>query len=229
MKCFFLFLFALTACANVDNTDIGREYLGAKYVSDPLGEDLLPDADPLIREDAFDCTTFVETVLAKGNLNVLNQIRYKNGNIDFLSRNHFIETDWLPNNNHYVKDVTADYGRTKQREVIIDKQKWLKTVHNIDAVFPKQTVKLNYIPYENLEKIKSAQPLIVLFIAGNSEKSDKIGTDLAVVHMGFLLPNGILRHASSEYGCVMDTDFYEYAQNRAKDKNNLGIMLVKIK
>lgn len=47
--------------------------------------------------------------------------------------------------------------------------------------------------------------------------------------MGFLLPNGILRHASSQYGRVMDVDFYEYVVTRAKNKNNIGITLVKIK
>lgn len=71
--------------------------------------------------------------------------------------------------------------------------------------------------------------MIVLFITGKSEKSGKIGTDLAVVHMGFLLPDGKLRHASSQYGKVMDTDFYEYAMNRAKNEQNIGIMLVSIK
>ena len=47
--------------------------------------------------------------------------------------------------------------------------------------------------------------------------------------MGFLLPNGILRHASSQYGRVMDTDFYNYMSERAKDDNNIGITLVRIK
>ena len=55
------------------------------------------------------------------------------------------------------------------------------------------------------------------------------GTDLAVRHMGFLLPGGVLRHASSQYGRVMDVDFCQYALARAADKNNLGVMLVEIK
>ena len=92
-----------------------------------------------------------------------------------------------------------------------------------------EKVALEYIPYENLTDIKNKEPLIVLFITGNSGKSDKICTDLAVVHMGFLLPNGILRHASSEKGKVIDVDFKKYASRRAKNKNNLGIALVKIK
>lgn len=226
MKRLIIALFALCGCTNAD---IGYEYLDTPYKSDPLGEEKLPDADPLIRTDAFDCTTFVETVLADGDVEKLNKIRYKDGNVDFLSRNHFIEIDWLPNNSDVVQDVTADYGKTAVRNVMIDKKNWFKIVHGIDTDFSKKTVSLNYIPYNELKAIRPTEPLIVLFITGKSEKSGKIGTDLAVVHMGFLLPDGKLRHASSQYGKVMDTDFYEYAMNRAKNKQNIGIMLVSIK
>ena len=73
------------------------------------------------------------------------------------------------------------------------------------------------------------EPLIVLFISGNSKIYDKIGTDLAVTHVGFLLPNGKLRHASKIYKRVMDVDFTQYIENRMQNKTNIGIALVKIK
>lgn len=208
---------------------IGQEYLGAKYLSNPLGENAPPDSDPIFRTDAFDCTTFVETAMANGDVDVLTQIRYKDGKIDFLNRNHFIESDWLQNNSDIVENVSAQYAPVSQRAVIIDKQNWLKAVYGIGAEFSKQTVVLDYIPYKDLPKINTTESLIVLFITGKSEKSDKIGTDLAVRHMGFLLPNGMLRHASSKHGYVMDVDFYKYVEQRAKDANNIGIMLVRIK
>ena len=194
-----------------------------------MGEGLPPDSDPIFRTDAFDCTTFVETAMAHGDVNVLTKIRYKDGQIDFLNRNHFIESDWLVNNSDIVENVSAQYAPVSQRAVIIDKQNWLKTVYGIDSDIPQETIVLNYIPYEKLPQIYPTEPLIVLFISGKSEKSDKIGTDLAVRHMGFLLPNGMLRHASSKHGYVMDVDFYKYVEQRAKDANNIGIMLVRIK
>ena len=58
---------------------------------------------------------------------------------------------------------------------------------------------------------------------------DKIGTDLAVVHMGLWLPNGVLRHASSERGMVVDVDMADYVAQRMKNKQNLGIAVVEIK
>ena len=71
--------------------------------------------------------------------------------------------------------------------------------------------------------------MIALFVADNADFRDKIGTDLAVVHMGLIMPNGVLRHASSERGMVVDVPFEEYVNARKKNKNNLGIALVEIK
>ena len=208
MKFFSLFVFAFLIAGCATNYDIGHKYLGAKYVADPLGEGYGYDADPLIREDAFDCVTFVETSLVDGKLKNLNKIRY---------------------NADLVENVSSKYGDVAVRHVIIDKQNWLRVVHKIDSAIPVREIDLEYIPYEKLGRIDADDALIVLFITGNSNKSDTIGTDLAVVHVGFLLPNGVLRHASSQYGRVMDVDFYEYAAARAENKNNIGVTLVEIK
>lgn len=216
----------LCACSETHNY-IGSEHLDKPYVFNPLGEGTAPDTDPLIRFDAFDCTTFVETSLVNGDVNKLNQIRYKNGKIDFLNRNHFIETDWLKNNN--LENVSRFYAPVSIRHVSIDKKSWLKKIYGIDADYETQTVDIEYIPYENLSKIDIQTPLIVLFIHDGNGFDKKIGTDLAVVHMGFLLPGNILRHASRKYGRVMDTDFGVYVNEHKKNKHNLGIALVKIK
>ena len=104
---------------------IGEQYLGKIYIDNPLGENVLPDNDPLIRYDAFDCVTFIETALAHGNEKRLTQIRYKNGEISFLNRNHFIETDWLQNNADIVENVSSQYGKTAVRTVNINKPRKL--------------------------------------------------------------------------------------------------------
>lgn len=207
---------------------IGDEYMGAKYVNDPLGEGRAPDTDPLIRSDAFDCTTFVETVLAHGDVDTLNQIRYKNGEIDFINRNHFIETEWLPNNSDIVRNVSAQYGQTALRHVVINRAAWLRRVHNIDSDAAVVETDIEYIPYDNITTLETNRPMVVLFIVGNTGKSDIIGTDLAVVHMGFLMPNGMLRHASSTAGRVVDVPMSEYIAARRQNKNNLGIALLEI-
>lgn len=227
-KLFIIMCVFLCACVGRAHNYIGDEFVGMPYVNSPLGEEVLPDLDPLVRYDAFDCTTFIETVMADGDVEKLNKIRYKDAKIDFLYRNHFIESDWLVNNANLVKNITAEYGNIAQRIVKIDKKNWLKKVHNIDAEFAPIVVKLDYLPYSAFEKINNKNELIVLFVADNPILRDKIGTDLAIVHMGLLLPNGVLRHASSEHGCVIDVDFYEYIRQRTQSKVNLGIILLEM-
>ena len=225
----FVFFLLLTGCCIYDATFAGRSFLGAPYMNSPLGEGVAPDSDPLIRFDAFDCTTFVETVLSGGDVEKLNNIRYQNGEIGFLTRNHFIESDWLNNNADLVENVSVRYADTAVRHVVIDKQSWLKKVHNIDAYFNPVEIDLEYIPYRNVKDIKIDKMMIVLFVADKPKIHDNIGTDLAVFHMGLLFPNGILRHASSEHKKVIDADFAEYVAERMKNETNLGIVLVEIK
>lgn len=231
MKHFFYFcltLLALFGCSKSQSHYIGEKYLGVKYINDPLGEEKAPDTDPLIRFDAFDCVTFVETSLADGDVEKLTKIRYKNGEINFLNRNHFASSDWMQNNKDIVKNVSADYGKTAVRTAIIDKQNWLKKTHNMDVQVPKQRIDIEYIPYADITDILPKEPLIVLFVVDNPKIIDKIGSDLVVLHMGFLLPNGKLRHASRQYGRVLDVDFKEYVQERAKNRKNIGIALLEI-
>ena len=75
-----------------------KSFIGRPYLASPLGEGRGIDADPLLRYDAFDCTTYVETVIASALaetdadiVNLLNRIRYTNGRIDFASRRHLPE------------------------------------------------------------------------------------------------------------------------------------------
>ena len=135
----------------------------------------------------------------------------------------------MQNNKNYVENVSSLYGKTSIRHIENDKKTWFKRVHNLDTNFEKQSTDLEYISYKDLTKIDNKSPLIVLFVHDGDGFYDKIGTDLAITHMGFLLPNGILRHASSAQGKVVDVDFEKYIENKKNNKHNIGITLVKIK
>ena len=230
MKRILVIVLPIVCMACTRTSTIGEQYLGSPYILDPLGEETAPDTDPLIRFDAFDCTTFVETVLANGDIDKLNKIRYKDGKIGFLNRNHFVATEWLPNNTDVVENVSKKYGKTAFRTVTTNRAAWLKRVHNISSNVPNKTARLEYIPYDNLGNTQTDRPLVVIFVLDKSETMyKKTGTDLAVHHMGFLLPNGMLRHASSSGGGVVDVNFDEYVAKRKKMPNNLGVMLLEIK
>ena len=84
----------------VDVTDV---FVGAPYAVSPLGEGAGKDADPRLRFDAFDCTTFVETALALSLASdlddarvVLDRIRYRGDVVAFEERRHFPEAEWIP-------------------------------------------------------------------------------------------------------------------------------------
>lgn len=85
--------------------DVTDPFVGAPYVLSALGEGpgAAPDPDPLLRYDAFDCTTFVETAMSLALADDLPQakrllevIRYRDGKVDYLARRHFPEAEWIP-------------------------------------------------------------------------------------------------------------------------------------
>lgn len=108
-----------TTAARIESASL--QLLGAPYLDAPLGEGASSryDAGPLVRLDGFDCTTFVETVLAAAkSKNVaefektLQRIRYRNGQVGFATRNHFPCVDWIPQNsrNGILTDITEATG-----------------------------------------------------------------------------------------------------------------------
>lgn len=120
------------------------------YLLEPLGEGkaALFNQKPLYRLDGFDCTTFVETILALATTELsknqnkkttlrnfqkkINDIRYKNGEVSFYTRNHFISADWIPNNvaAGHVKDISHEIatriGAPLTLPVLINKKSWYK-------------------------------------------------------------------------------------------------------
>lgn len=83
--------------------------LGRRYRRDPLGEGVgaTIDPDPLLTLEAFDCVTYVETVLALARAEDVQQaqanllaLRYADGAPSFEGRTHLPSVDWLPNALH---------------------------------------------------------------------------------------------------------------------------------
>jgi hypothetical protein len=116
--------------------------LGLPYKLGPLGEGDKGrfDQSPLYDFKQFDCLTYVETVLALSKSDTpatfeenLDNIRYADGSPSYLTRNHFMSLDWLPNNTKkgFVIDVTCTI-KDKQHQTVcqtataeIDKGGWL--------------------------------------------------------------------------------------------------------
>ena len=85
---------------------------------------------------------------------LLQRIRYKNGQIGMLTRNHYTVADWDHNNAWLVEDITEELARDKavQETMIVDKTRFFRR-WNIGQDIPADTVEWSYIPYEMLPEI----------------------------------------------------------------------------
>jgi hypothetical protein len=115
----------------------GEGLLDIPYVDGPFGEGPQGQYDrmPLYRFDEFDCTTFVETVTALSVSSTfddfkttINRLRYRDGNVAFVERNHFTDLDWIPNNIRagFFRDATESIapGQTAIARAEVDKRAW---------------------------------------------------------------------------------------------------------
>lgn len=117
------------------------QFLGTAYVLGSLGEgpNALYDQFPRYRTDAFDCDTYVNTVLALALANSLtnfkqciNKLRYQQGEVSYIKRNHFTSIDWNENNqnNGILKDITLNIHDKKNHSIavysstLINKPQW---------------------------------------------------------------------------------------------------------
>jgi hypothetical protein len=127
---------------------ISKNFLGLPYGKNgPLGEGMNGryDQDPLYRFDTFDCTTYVETMMALAlsrDVNefetFLDEIRYQDGDVHYLKRNHFTDLQWIPFNvqNGYMKEINhlvAPPSEIKIAEALINFPAWLRS-HKIEQI-----------------------------------------------------------------------------------------------
>ena len=222
-----------------------ERFLGLPYVLGPLGEgaDAEFDRDPLVSYRGLDCTTFVEQTMAfalgrnaDDALNILRHIRYRRGRVAYEERNHFTETDWLPNNisTGFLRDITGEVAGSAARSVskTISKRAWYAKKTEADlsgfdwetaagraaraarlralgANIPDQRVALNYVPLEDLPRLLGAIPHGTVVSLVREDRADK---PTLVSHQFFIFdgPRGkIVRHAAQGRQ-VLDVDAAQY-------------------
>lgn len=121
--------------------DVSGRLLGTPYVLGATGEgrDISYDPDPVWRLDVFDCTTYVEAVLAFANVDpaatdpigefeaIVRDIKYLDGDVCYSHRNHFADLQWTPHMilRGYLQDITAELTAHPQtRTKILDIETW---------------------------------------------------------------------------------------------------------
>jgi Protein of unknown function (DUF1460) len=189
-------------------------FVGAPYLLSALGEGpgQKPDADPRMRFDAFDCTTFVETALALAIADdlpqaraLLDAIRYRKGQVGYLERRHFPEAEWIPELQAlgFLQESTRAIGgadvvkESKELNVAV----WRRTRHKgtpdlPDARIPSGTFALDVWP---LEKATAGADRIPAGTLLNLVRVDFKNIPVRVSHQGLVIDKGgkkYLRHAA---------------------------------
>lgn len=209
--------------------------LNTPYFDGPLGEgpEGTRDKDPLIDLTRVDCVTFVEQTIALSAANtypevvdLLQQIRYRDGKIGYEQRHHFFVSDWLGNNT-WCTDATASCGvpvakltRTISRDGFFDKV----GAPEFGDDTPDREVTVSYIPIEAACKRLDQLPAraVVTFVG-------KIDW-LFALHCGLYIKDGsgtgLLYQASSKAGKVIATPLEEYCKEQ--QGRYLGILVHEI-
>lgn len=208
--------------------------LGTPYHDGPLGEGpgATPDPDPLIDLTRVDCVTFIEQNIALAAspdllsaTDFLQKIRYKGGKVDFETRNHFFEADWLRNNT-WCKDISTTLGvETVSLTRTIDRKDFFKRVgaEGLGTGMAPEQVTIQYIPSAMASKVESKIPVscIIAFVG----KVDWLFS----LHCGLWLKDeqgGKLCHASSKSGKAVSMDLSEYVDSQAS--RYLGFIVYKV-
>ncbi len=226
-------------------TDIGKTFLDTPYVEKTL--EIGEKENLVVNLRGFDCTTYVENVLAFGLLvrnkqtdfdsfiKNLETIRYRNGILDgYPSRLHYF-TDWIRNNESkgLVKDITNDLGGTEVKKPInfmgthrslypfLKDEENFENMLKVEKELAKQS--LCILPQEQIESCESRIQSGDIIALATSIKG------LDVTHTGFAIrqPNGRIHllHASSS-GSVRITKepLVDYLK---KIKSNIGIIVAR--
>ena len=190
---------------------ISGKLIGVRYQANTLiGSPTLPERF-VVRDDAFDCVTFCEVVLAAAIARdfvefetLLRRIRYDRGNVQYDQRNHYF-ADWCKRNieNGICKPVAIEPS------VVIDKT---VTWHR---EFGRRQVSMLAIAKSTL--MGSAGILAPGDIIGFTSRRE----GLDYYHTGFIAfaQNGelLLRSASLRHGRVLDEKMASFTQKLASD------------
>jgi hypothetical protein len=175
-------------------TLLARKNIGQPYRIFLLGEHPfeLYDPDPMYCLDAGDCVTFVEHTYAlalshdwPSFFQTLQRIRYQDGRVGILTRNHFTEADWNINNAWLFDDLTSSLaeGLAVPMRTRIDRAAFFAK-YGIAADQPVETFEDLYIPRHRLPAVLAQlqDGDIIEIVRGDSQVQ-------SVTHVGLIMHN----------------------------------------
>lgn len=221
-----------------------RRALNTPYRWFPLGEGPQSQYErgPLIDFAHVDCLTFCEQILAltladnyADMFGRLQRLRYRSGEIDIRTRNHFLMADWLPNNAWLVEDITAALGRELCVEMTktIDRRATLQKkgvpLKELAAIPPPQTMTIQYIPEASLPAVKTK------LLGGEIAVVIQSRPGIFAAHLGFILRDStgrvFFRNASARRGVkkVVDENFDDLVTFLKRNPSWVGMVFLRLR
>jgi hypothetical protein len=121
------------------------------------------DPQPLYCLGKSDCVVFSEHTYAmalahnwSSFMKMLQRIRYRNGQIGVVTRNHYTEADWNKSNSWLVEDITQQVAGDKAItfKQAIDRRNFFKKRYKLDVGIPVQQFEDVFIPFEAIDQAK---------------------------------------------------------------------------
>jgi hypothetical protein len=162
---------------------LARKNIGQAYDIYLLGEGPyeLYDPDPLYCLNKSDCVTFVEHTYAMALskdwpsfFRTLQRLRYKEGKIGMLTRNHESTADWIPNNAWLFEEITERLADGKAATPM--HQTWRPAAFfaqwGIGQDLPKVVIDTVYVPKANISSVlpELKDGDLALIVKGNSRE-----------------------------------------------------------
>jgi hypothetical protein len=188
---------------------ISESLLGQPYLEGSLGGGADLPEEFRVYLDAFDCVTYMETVLALARartteefIDAVRRIRYQDGRVDWFHRNHYM-IDWARNNQEYgfIANLTAGPATVNKTCML-----------GLIAGLPSKTTTFVYFPSQSCGAVAGLiETGDLIFFVSTRRTLDVFHTGLLVKRDGKFL----LRHATRRAGAVIEQDLVEFiSQNK---------------
>ncbi|HYP30004.1 MAG TPA: N-acetylmuramoyl-L-alanine amidase-like domain-containing protein [Blastocatellia bacterium] len=183
---------------------LSRAFLARPYAVNPLGGG--PDLEETLTAslDAFDCVTYIESVLAlalardAGEFrDILKRVRYEDGEVAWHKRNHYM-SGWATNNVSagFVRDVTAGpFAEQVTRRLSV-----------VEGLPPRE-VSFHLYRKRRLSSVAARIETGDLILFASAKRN------LDFFHTGLLVEGGgeiMLRHAARSEGSVIEQPLADF-------------------
>jgi hypothetical protein len=197
---------------------LSHRFLGYPYLTNPLiGSADTPEVFTASLE-AFDCVTYIETMIALAHASefddfsdALRRIRYRNGRIDWSSRNHY-STGWIRSNlrEGILQSISLRMVPTIAKERVL----------NVVNGLPARRIRMKWVPKAAFSRVEPHLKTGDLIFFVSTRKN------LDVFHAGIIVRFGsrlLMRHASRSQGGVVEQELWKFL----KANRMAGVMVAR--